>query len=116
MEILELMRQRHSIRHYLDKPIEDEKKDVINDYINRLNKRYNTHVQIFYDDPSLFKNGQVSYGNFSNCQNIIALVGKDKETLGYVGELLVLKLQEIGLNTCFVGLTYERKIVKKMVN
>ena len=50
------------------------------------------------------------YGKFSGVANYIALVGKKSpkldETLGYYGEKLVLKAQELGLNTCWVALTH----------
>lgn len=54
------------------------------------------------------------YGTFSGVKNYIALVGpaKDKNLsikLGYYGEKLVLKAQEIGLNTCWVGTSYKKK-------
>ena len=116
MEILELMKQRHSVREYLDKPIEQEKREVLNKLIDKVNKQYGTHVQIFYDDPSAFKNASASYGNFSGCNNYIVLVGTDAETCGYVGEIIALKAQEIGLNTCFVALTYQKGVVKNKVS
>lgn len=115
MEILELIRQRHSVRKYLDKPIEEEKKNILNEVVSSLNKKYGTHVQVFYDDIDAFKNATTTYGSFSGCKNIIALVGNNAQTCGYVGELLVLKAQELGLNTCFVGLTYNRGYVKSKV-
>lgn len=115
MELLELMKQRHSVREYLDKPIEEEKREMFNDLIEKLNKEHGTHVQIFYDDPSAFKNATATYGNFSGCNNYIALVGKDAETCGYVGEIIALKAQELGLNTCFVALTYQKGAVKNKV-
>lgn len=37
MEILEIMRQRHSVRQYENKPIEEEKRNVINDLIAKIN-------------------------------------------------------------------------------
>lgn len=50
------------------------------------------------------------YGKFAGVRNYIALVGKKApgldETLGYYGEELVLKAQELGLNTCWVALTH----------
>ena len=52
------------------------------------------------------------YGRFENCTNYIALVGQKApdldERCGYYGELLVLKAQELGLNTCWVALTHGR--------
>ena len=50
------------------------------------------------------------YGKFSGVQNYIALVGPKSpsldETLGYYGEQLVLRAQELGLNTCWVAMTH----------
>ena len=113
MDVKELIKSRHSVRQYLDKPIEDEKKRVLSGYAEFLNGKYDTSVKIFYDDADGFKNAETSYGIFSGCKNYIALVGKSAEICGYVGELLVLKAQELGLNTCFVGLTYKIGEVKK---
>ncbi|MDE5998155.1 MAG: nitroreductase, partial [Muribaculaceae bacterium] len=56
--------------------------------------------------------GFLSYGSFSNVSNYIMIVGKKSDSLeyraGYYGEKLVLFAQSIGLNTCFVGLTYKK--------
>lgn len=50
------------------------------------------------------------YGKFSGVRNYIALIGKKSDKLdallGYYGEKLVLKAQELGLNTCWVALTH----------
>ena len=50
------------------------------------------------------------YGKFSSVENYIALVGKKgaglDEKAGYYGEKLVLKAQELGLNTCWVAMTH----------
>lgn len=50
------------------------------------------------------------YGKFSGVRNYIALVGKRspklEENMGFLGEKLVLKAQELGLNTCWVALTH----------
>ncbi|MBQ8615266.1 MAG: nitroreductase [Clostridia bacterium] len=116
MKLLELMKKRHSVRLYEDRPIEEEKKVILNELIKSLNVKYGTNVQIFYDDADGFKNAKASYGNFSGCTNYIALVAKDAEIAGYVGEIIVLKAQELGLNTCFVALTYKRGAVKGKVN
>lgn len=49
------------------------------------------------------------YGKFDGVNNYIALVGeksKSDESLGYYGEQIVLKAQELGLNTCWVAMTH----------
>ncbi len=110
MEILEIMRARHSVRQYADKPIEREKRSVLDVLVNEINKKSGLHVQIIYDDPKCFDSFMAHYGKFTCVQNYIALVGKKSpeldETLGYYGEELVLKAQELGLNTCWVALTH----------
>ena len=116
MDILQLMKERHSVRSFELKSIEDEKKDIITNYVNNLNNKYHTHHQIFFDDPDAFKNSSASYGNFSGCNNYIMLVSTNDKDAGYSGELIALKLQSLGLNTCFVGLTYKRGAIKKKVN
>ena len=53
------------------------------------------------------------YGKFRNCKNYIALIGpkKDEEKCGYYGEKLVLKAQQLGLNSCWVALSYSKSSV-----
>lgn len=48
------------------------------------------------------------YGRFQNVRNYIVIVGtkNDQEKAGYYGEKLVLKCQELGLNTCWVAMTH----------
>lgn len=116
MEILEIMKARHSVREYDDRPIEEEKKNTLNSLKDKLNKEFGTNVQIFYDDKDGFKNSDVHYGNFCNCKNYIALVAKSAESAGYVGEMLALEAQKLGLNTCFVALTYKRGSVKNKIH
>lgn len=115
MEIIELMRSRNSVREYLDKEIEKDKKELLTSYISKLNEKYKTNVQIVFDDEEGFKNSKKDYGKFSGCKNYIALVGNDGETCGYVGMLIALKAQEIGLNTCFVAMSYNSKRIKKTI-
>ena len=110
MEMLELMKQRHSVRQYMDRKIEPEKCAALNKMIAEINQNTGLHIQIFYEEPKCFDSMMAHYGKFSGVKNYIALVGKKSETLeeqlGYQGERLVLKAQELGLNTCWVAMTH----------
>lgn len=110
MEILEIMQQRHSVRQYTDRAIEPEKRVVLDALTQEINRKAGLSVQIIYDDPKCFDSFMAHYGKFAGVRNYIALVGKKvpglDETLGYYGEELVLKAQELGLNTCWVALTH----------
>ena len=103
MEMLDVMTRRHSVRQYTDRPIEEEKRRILNDLIGEINRQAGLHLQIFYEEPKCFDNMMAHYGKFAGVRNYIALVGKKapnlEETLGFYGEQLVLKAQELGLNT-----------------
>lgn len=109
MEIIELMKERHSVRQYTDKKIEKEKREVLNALIAKINQKAGLHIQIIYDELKCFNSMMAHYGKFDGVNNYIALVGeksKSDESLGYYGEQIVLKAQELGLNTCWVAMTH----------
>lgn len=110
------MEQRHSVRQYKDIAIESEKRDILNNFANELSDKSGLNIKIVYDEPNGFDSKLAHYGKFKNVNNYIALFGKKgmDESAGYYGEELVLKAQEIGLNTCWVYLTFNKKVVKAL--
>ena len=110
MEIMELIRSRHSVRQYQDKKIHADIREQLNGYASGLNREGDLNIQIIYDEPECFNSRMAHYGKFENTNNYIAMVGKKSDGLeercGYYGEKLVLKAQELGLNTCWVALTH----------
>ena len=65
-------------------------------------------IQAFYDEPKCFASFLAHYGKFENVKNYIAIVGNknEQEKAGYYGEKIVLKCQELGLNTCWVAMSH----------
>lgn len=108
MQILDLMRSRHSVRQYENKGIEYEKKEILNKLIEEINEGTGLNIQACYDEPDAFNTFMAHYGKFDGVSNYIALIGKksNDELIGYNGEKIVLKAQELGLNTCWVAMTY----------
>ena len=109
-ERMEVMKARHSVRQFLKKRIPDEVRAELDAYAAKLNAEGSLHIQILYEEPECFSSRRAHYGKFQNCENYISMVGvkaKDlEERCGYYGELLVLKAQELGLNTCWTALTH----------
>ena len=109
-DVRALMQARHSVRQYVDRAIPDDVRRALDDYAARLNRESGLHIQIVYDEPDCFNSRMAHYGRFRGCANYIALVGAPgadlEERCGYFGELLVLKAQELGLNTCWAALTH----------
>ena len=117
--IEKIIRERHSVRNYLDKDIEEEKILVLNEMINKFNTANSLNIQLITDDKAVFDKFILSYGRLKNAKNYIALIGKNsdelEEKVGYYGEKLVLKAQELGLNTCWVAGTYKKNAVKAKI-
>lgn len=108
MQLLDLMKERHSVRQYSDKKIDGDVKTKLDTYVASINEESGLSMQIFYNEPNCFNSMLAHYEKFSNVKNYIAIVGKkeEQEKAGYYGEKLVLKCQELGLNTCWVALTH----------
>lgn len=107
---MDLIRKRHSVRQYKDKSIPANIREALDAYAEQLNAEAGLHIQLFYDEPECFSTRLAHYGRFENCKNYIVMAGKKAadldERCGFYGELLVLKAQELGLNTCWVALTH----------
>ena len=105
------MLQRHSVRQYLDKPIEKAKIEQLQYCIDECNRQGGTNLQIVTDEPLAFSGAIAKYSRFSGVKNYIAVVGRqvDNVALGYYGEQVVLLAQTIGLNTCWVGVSYTKQ-------
>lgn len=117
MEILEAMQARHSVRSYLDKKIPEEIISALQSEIDRCNREGDLHIQMVIDEPKAFDGMMAHYGKFTGVQNYIALIGKKsgdlEERIGYYGERIALKAQTLGLNTCWVAMTFSKGAAKK---
>jgi len=113
MDILEAMEKRHSVRQYVDRPIPSEVREILRREIDDCNREGELHLQLVCDEPDAFSGAMARYGKFSGVQNYIAVVGKKapdlEERAGYYGERVVLLAQQLGLNTCWVALTFSKR-------
>ena len=136
MTIQEAIKARHSVRAYKEQPMNKEIVKVLEDEIQSLNRRSSEyhpsslgngrvateegaanhkgrlHIQLIQDEPKAFLGTLAKYGRFRNVRNYLVMAGQKAEDLdervGYYGEHLVLLAQTLGLNTCWVGLSYKK--------
>ena len=112
MTIQEAIEVRHSVRAYKDQPLSEEIVKVLEDEIVKLNHEGQLHIQLICNEPKAFQGTIAKYGKFRNANNYLVMAGKRAEDLdervGYYGEHLVLLAQTLGLNTCWVGLSYSK--------
>ena len=56
MDIIKLIKERHSVRQYKNKEIELEKQQILNELIAEINKANSLNIQIFYNESNCFNN------------------------------------------------------------
>ena len=119
MDMLRAMRERHSVRQYLDRPIEDRALESLRVEIVACNREGGLNIQLIAGEPETFGGLPARLMHFARVRNYVALVGPEgsalEERLGWYGERLVLTAQALGLNTCWVAASYSRSKCKASV-
>ena len=112
MTIQEAIEARHSVRAYREQPLTEEIVKLLEGKIDELNNEGQLHIQLIRNEPKAFQGTMAKYGKFRGVNNYIVMAGKKvddlDERVGYYGEQLVLYAQTLGLNTCWVGLSYSK--------
>ena len=112
MTIQEAIEARHSVRAYREQSLTVEIVKLLEDKIEELNREGQLHIQLILNEPRAFQGTLAKYGKFRGVNNYIVMAGKKADDLdervGYYGEQLVLYAQTLGLNTCWVGLSYSK--------
>ncbi len=105
---------RISRRNYQRTPIAAELRDKICAEIDALNRESGLSLVFVEDAGEAFNSMRKSYGLFSGVRSVAVLKGAADfpnlaEKIGYYGERLMLDLTDMGLGTCWVGGTFDRK-------
>ena len=113
MDLIDAIERRHSVRQYTDKPITGEVLAELDRAVAKANAASGLNIQLILGEPAAFESRLAHYGKFSNVQNYLALVGRRSNDLGelcgYFGQGIVLRAQQLGLNTCWVGGTFSKR-------
>ena len=112
MTIQEAIEARHSVRAYKGQPLAADVVEVLEEKISELNEKGHLHMQLIRNETKAFQGKLAKYGKFRGVNDYIVMVGQKAddldERIGYYGEQLVLLAQTLGLNTCWVGLSYSK--------
>ena len=112
MNLQEAVFARHSVRSYLDKPLDPSSVAELQALIAELNAASGLHMQLLLNDPSPFGGLLSKVGWLAGVKNYLALVGPNSgdldEQCGYWGERFLLEAQMRGINSCWVGGTYSK--------
>lgn len=110
----EAILKRTSRRCFLDAPISPEQVGAIRAAIETLNRESGLTVEYLPDAATAFASRRKTYGMFSGVRAVVVLKGPTDapdlaERIGYYGERLVLDITDLGLGTCWVAGTFDRK-------
>lgn len=112
MTIHEAIKNRHAVRSYTNRKLDDGVKTALSEFIDECNRESGLHIQLVTNEPKAFDGFMAHYGKFSGVENYIALIGKKngelEEKCGYYGEKTALFAQTLGLNTCWVAMSYSK--------
>lgn len=119
MDALKLMEERHSVRNYLNKPVPEDIVKKLEEKVKEVNQKSGLGFKIVFNEPDAFGKVILNYGVLKGVENYIICAGQDshdfEEKYGYYGEELVLYLQSLGLNSCWVGLTVNKRRIKSQL-
>ncbi len=100
------------MRAYKNEPLAEDASRRLEEEIGVVNQKGSLHIQLIQNEPKAFQGTLAKYGKFRNVTSYMVMAGKRADDLdervGYYGEQLVLLAQTLGLNTCWVGLSYKK--------
>ena len=110
MDMKQAMKERHMVRKYTDKPIPEEIVAKLNERVKKNNEQYGLSIRLITNDGSAVP-GIIKLILAKGVNNFFIMAGPEgsDELCGYCGADLMLYAQTLGLNTWWVGGTYNRK-------
>ena len=115
----EAMHTRHTVRQFTGTPLSETEKSSLNERVKELNEKLSLAICLIESEKTpLNLMGKVILRGKGVCSYFV-LSADDREgvgeTLGYASSDLVLFAQTIGLNTWWMGGTFNRKFVSAIV-
>lgn len=124
-KIFDTIKQRYSVRNYVDQPIEQDKIKKITDFFetNSIGPMGNAMRFVIVDATS-YERSELktlgTYGMISGARTyVVGAIKKgenSKEDFGYCMEKNILMLTQLGLGTCWLGGTFKRSSFAQKIN
>ncbi|TJX15153.1 nitroreductase [Tissierella creatinini] len=120
--IEEVVRKRYSVRNYNNQNVEEEKRLAIQNFIESIDNPFGEKVRFHFLDKGDINDDKTlgTYGVIKGAKQYIGatieLGPMSLEALGYEFEMVILYLAHIGLGTCWLGGTFNRKGFAKALN
>ena len=115
MTLLEAIDLRRSRRKYLPEPIDEKTAEALRELAQEYSEKSGARIELVFDNGAAFDGLRKTYGMLTGVHSYAGLIANPGnkqavERLGYYGELLMLRAVALGLGTCWVGGSYDRKL------
>jgi nitroreductase len=119
-KLIHAMETRHSHRHFLNDPLSESDLQKIQLFLNEIMKsktipfEHNLEFTIHSVSPKesvVYFPGSQNFVAFKSSETII-----DQAKVGFLGELLILYCESIGVNTCWMGHYKKRNVYQIVYN
>lgn len=120
--IEEAVKKRYSVRNYSDQSVEEDKRIAIRNFIDSISNPFGDKVDFHFLDKVDINDDKIlgTYGVIKGAKKYIGatieLEHMSLEALGYELEVVILYLAHLGLGTCWLGGTFNRKGFAKALN
>lgn len=71
MDIIEAIKNRHSVRKFTDKKIDENIKKELLEVIDECNREGDLNIQLCTEEPKAFDSLMAHYGKFRNVKNYV---------------------------------------------
>lgn len=120
MDYKEAILHRTSRRSYTGEPMDAKTIKALQTNIDEYNTHSGLRIRLITDGADAFNGLRKSYGMFSRVTAFIAMIAladdaATAQRIGYYGEKLVLDATRMGLGTCWVGGTFDRKSLTRQL-
>lgn len=114
--IMDIIRARHSVRSYRDKPIDAETLAALRQIAGECARQSGLDIQIVTGNPEVFQLvARAGFVRGADAHIAFVTDGRTQdEAVGYWGQRLVLAAQAMGLNTCWVAFIARKKSLARV--
>jgi hypothetical protein len=112
---------RHSARTYTDRSVEASTLAALRQFCGRLPGRSVARVAVLESVPPDLFTGVIvgSYGRVVGARSALVIIGRKErpavqESMGYLGEAALLQATALGLDTCWIGGSFDQAVASRL--
>lgn len=114
--VMEVIKQRSSVRTYREEALKEEHQEVMKKYLEEVNGPFTERVRMrLIDSNAISRSADVKLGTYGIIRGTSTFIAttvekgeKELEQVGYILEKVILYCTSLGLGTCWLGGTFKK--------